>query len=165
MRNLESSIPGASSFQYKEFVKSNTATRFNINNQPNEIQWTNIEYLVKNVLQPLRNKLGRIRINSGFRSDELNKKIGGSTTSFHSYGQAADIIPLRSGITNFDLLKHIYYNLNFTELIYEFPPDGWVHVAIDINRPLDKILKLKDLKHNYKRVSLDYIESGDYTRI
>lgn len=162
-RNLEDFIEDAPNFQYIEFVRSNTAKRYNLPNEPNEEQWNNIETLAINILQPLRNKFGPLRINSGFRSKDLNNKIRGSKTSYHCYGMAADIIPLEKNITNLDLLKHIYNDMKFSELIYEFPPNGWVHVGLDINN-ITKELRLKDNKHDYEEVSLDYIISGQYKR-
>lgn len=161
--NLDDYIDGAPNFQYIEFVRSNTAKRYNLSNEPNDLQWKNIENLAINILQPLRNKFGRLRINSGFRSKEVNEKVKGSKTSYHCFGMAADIIPLEKNITNKNLLEYIYNNLKFSELIYEFPPNGWVHVALDINN-ITKELKLKDNKHNYEEVSLDYILSNKYKR-
>lgn len=162
-RNLEDFIPGAPNFQYIEFIRSNTAKRYNLSNEPNELQWQNIETLAVNILQPLRNTFGGLRINSGFRSKELNDKVKGSKTSLHCFGMAADIIPLRKGVTNRDLLEYIYNNLKFTEMIYEFPPNGWVHIGLDINN-IDKELRLKNEKHDYEEVTLNYILLGEYRR-
>ena len=63
-----------------------------IKNIPNEQEWQNIEFVVKTILQPLRNKLGiPLTINSGFRNSKLNKLAGGSETSFHRLGCAVDV--------------------------------------------------------------------------
>lgn len=156
--DLNAKIPGANDFQYKEFVHSNTATRLNIPNIPTDEQWKNIEELAINVLQPVRDEFGRIRISSGFRSLLLNEKVGGSPTSNHCFGFASDIIPLEEGVKQINILEYIYKNLKFHELIFEFPPSGWVHVAYrsDVNAMQ---LKLKDKHHNYTKVKLDYIKS------
>lgn len=157
LRDLNSKIPKAPNFQYIEFVRSNTAQRFNVPNNPTKTQWQNIEYLAQSVLQPIRNKFGPIRINSGFRSPEVNKKVGGSLTSFHSHGMAADVIPLTSGVTNMDLLVYVFNELPFTELIYEFPPQGWVHVGLQRGRETERTLKLRDDNHLYSVVTMGYI--------
>jgi hypothetical protein len=93
----------------------------------------NLQALVDNVLQPLRDALGKpISISSGYRSPDVNKAIGGSATSDHTRGQAADIEV--AGMSNKDLAEHIRDNLKFTQLILEFPSRndpsaGWVHVS------------------------------------
>lgn len=157
MRDLQARIPGAPSFKYKEFVKSDAATRLGINNIPTDEEWEKIELLAVMVLQPVRNHFGRIRITSGFRAKKLNKTIGGSTTSNHCRGEASDIEPLEEGVTLLDVIKWIYENLEFRTLILEFPPDGWVHVVYREGGNL-KRLKLKDRNHNYQNVSIDYLE-------
>lgn len=158
MRNLNSKIPGAPNFKYKEFIKSSTATRLGIDNIPSEQEWKNIEELAVNILQPIRQKFGRIRITSGFRSKQLNKSIGGSTSSNHCRGEAADIEPLEDGVTLIDILEYIINNLEFRNVILEFPPDGWVHVDYRSGGNV-KVIKLKDKSHNYSKMSLNDIKN------
>ena len=150
-------IPSCLNFTYKELIKSDSAIRHGIKNIPDKRQLKNIQLLAQNVLQPLRNELGRIRVTSGFRSPELNSLIGGSPTSNHCLGYAADIESL-DNISLLELLNYIYDNLPFKELIAEFFPDGWVHVAYKENNN-NRILKLKDDDHNYKIVTIEYINS------
>ena len=144
-------------FQYKEFLKSNTALRRGIPNIPNEEQWTNIENLTNNVLQPVRQKFGRVRITSGFRSPDLCMAIGSSKTSNHCRGEASDFEPLRNNVSLYNVLSWIYRHLEFRELIAEYFPDGWIHVAYREGAN-DRVLKLKDHKHDYARVDLSYIQ-------
>lgn len=159
MRNLEDKIPGAPNFRYKEFVKSMTALRLGMSNLPTkESEWQAIEILAVEVLQPVRTKFGRINITSGFRSPFINKRIGGSTTSNHCLGQAADIEPLEVGVTLFDILQFIHNELPFRELIAEYFPNGWVHVAYR-QYANNKTLKLKDDDHDFEKVDLDYISN------
>jgi hypothetical protein len=154
MINLSDKIPGANSFSYGEFVKSEVAIRKGILNIPNALQWSGIEKLAVNVLQPLRDVVGRIRISSGFRSAELNKEIGGSDYSNHCLGEAADIEPLETGITLLHVVKFIYNDLDFRTLILEYPDrNGWVHVDYREGGNI-KLLKLKDATHNYMKVTL-----------
>ena len=155
VRNLNDKIPGAKNFKYKEFIKSNTALRKGIDNTPTEEHWQNIEKLAVNVLQPVRNNLGRINITSGYRSLKLNKATKGSRSSLHCFGCASDIESEKVSLLY--LLEWIYNNCEFRELIYEYPPDGWIHCGY-VEGWNAKKLKLKDKDHNYKLVSLDYIK-------
>lgn len=80
-------------FTFEEFTKSDTATRYRINNAITDWEVRdNIIALVENLLQPLRDAWGNpLFINSGYRSKELNAKVGGVATSQHCKGQAADV--------------------------------------------------------------------------
>ncbi len=154
MRNLNDKIAGAPNFKYYEFVKSSSAKRFGISNTPDEEQWQRIEFLAQEILQPLREKFGPLRINSGFRSHALNKAIGGSFRSIHCIGAAADIEPIRRSISLMVILNWIIKHCNFTEMVAEYFPGGWVHIAYIKDRN-EKNLKLKDETHNYKIITLD----------
>ena len=156
MRNLNKKIPGTKNFRYKEFIRSDTAIRKGINNIPNEKQWKNIEKLAVNVLQPVRNKFGRIRITSGFRSPELNQVIGGSRYSNHCRAEAADVEPVNVKVKLVDIMEYIVENLEFRTIILEFPKTGWLHVDYREGGNLKRI-KLKDKNHHYKTVSMGYI--------
>lgn len=158
MRNLNAKIPGAPNFKYKELVRSSTALRKGIKNEPNEEQWKCIELLVKEILQPIREKFGRIRITSGFRCVELCEAVGSNKYSNHARGQAVDIEPLEDGVTLVDILEFIHDNLEYRTLIAEYFPDGWVHIAYRKNSNI-KRLKLKDENHNYYSVNIDYIRN------
>ena len=122
-------------FSLAEMVKSDTALRHDMDNTPEEAEIENLKRLCEKVLQPVREhfKTG-VKVNSGFRHPDVNAKVGGSKTSDHCKGQAADIeIP---GIPNADLAKWITENLDFTQVILEFytqgvPDSGWVHVSYD----------------------------------
>ncbi len=158
MRNLQDKIPGASSFKYGEFVRSEVATRLGIKNEPDEKQWQNIELLAREVLQPVRNKFGRIKITSGFRCEELNKRIGGSEFSNHCRGEAADIEPMEKGVTLFEVLEWIYENLEFRTVIAEFfTRDGWIHIDYRVGGNI-KRLRLRDEKHKYEDVTMKFLK-------
>jgi uncharacterized protein YcbK (DUF882 family) len=158
MRNLNAKIPGAPNFKYKELVRSSTALRKGIKNEPNEEQWKCIESLAKEVLQPIREKFGRIRITSGFRCVELCVAVGSSKYSNHARGQAVDIEPLEDGVTLVEILEFVHDNLEYRSLIGEFLPSGWVHIAY---RPGGNVkrFKLKDKSHDYDSVTIDYIRN------
>ena len=120
-------------FSLAEMVKSETALRHDMDNTPGEAEIENLKRLAEKVLQPVRDHYGKgVKVNSGYRHPEVNAKVGGSKTSDHCKGQAADIeIP---GVPNADLAKWISENLEYTQLILEFytpgiPDSGWVHVS------------------------------------
>ena len=120
-------------FSLAEMIKSETALRHGLDNTPPPEVIENLRQLCEHVLQPLRTAYGRgIKVNSGYRSPDVNAAVGGSRTSDHCRGQAADIeIP---GIPNYDLAKYIETYFYFTQLILEFytpgiPDSGWVHVS------------------------------------
>jgi zinc D-Ala-D-Ala carboxypeptidase len=157
MIDFNSKIPGAPNFQYIEFIKSDTATRLGIKNIPNNQQLLAIERLAVNVIQPLRIEFGAIRITSGYRSLKLCLAVGSGSTSNHIKGEAADIEPVDTSVSLFEMLAYIHYNLPHRELIAEYFPNGWVHVAYREGDD-SRILKLKDEKHNYQKVKFEYLE-------
>jgi len=117
----------------KEATKSNTAIRRGIDNTPNDYQLSNMENIAKNLFEPLRKWVGGpIRINSFFRSEELNSAIGGSSRSQHCQGRAIDLDDTFGHKTNAEMFQYIKDNLSFDQMIWEFGdnenPD-WVHVS------------------------------------
>jgi zinc D-Ala-D-Ala carboxypeptidase len=120
-------------FTLEEMTKSETALRYDIDNTPNEQEISSMKLLAEKVLQPVRDHFGKgVKVNSGFRNQDVNQKVGGSRNSDHIRGQAADIeIP---GIPNAELAEWIKDNLEYNQLILEFytpgvPDSGWVHVS------------------------------------
>ena len=118
---------------YKEGTYSITATRLGVDNTPNDEQLTNMELVAEKVFEPLREWVdGPIKINSFFRSPDLNKAIGGSSKSQHCHGQAMDIDDNYGNATNAEMYHWIKENLDFDQLIWEFGDDdnpNWVHVS------------------------------------
>ena len=141
-------------FSLAELVKSETALRNGLDNTPGDAEIENLRILCENILQPLRTAYGRgIKVNSGFRHPNVNAAVGGSITSDHCRGQAADIeIP---GVANYDLAKYISENFWYTQVILEFytpgvPDSGWVHVSYN---PADlKCQTLTAMRENGKVV-------------
>ena len=141
-------------FSLAELVKSETALRNGQDNIPGDAEIENLRILCENILQPLRTAYGRgIKVNSGFRHPNVNAAVGGSRTSDHCRGQAADIeIP---GVANYDLAKYISENFWYTQVILEFytpgvPDSGWVHVSYN---PADlKCQTLTAMRENGKVV-------------
>ena len=122
-------------FTLSEMTKSETALRYDMDNSPPQEITSNLQALAVHVLQPVRDHFARgVKVNSGYRSPDVNAKVGGSRTSDHCRGMAADIeIP---GVPNHELAEWIRSNLLFTQVILEFytqgvPDSGWVHVSYD----------------------------------
>lgn len=117
----------------KEGVYSRTALRLGIKNKPNKEQLANMKLLAEEVFEPLRMYAnGPIKINSFFRSPELNKAIGGSTKSQHCHGQAIDLDDTYGHLTNAEMFEFIREHLDFDQMIWEFGNDDnpdWVHVS------------------------------------
>ena len=78
-------------FILSEITRSNTAKRLGIDNGPDKNHLRSIQRLVTNLIQPMRDALGPIRISSGYRNPNVNRAIGGSTKSQHCKGEALDL--------------------------------------------------------------------------
>ena len=135
---------------WKEATNSNTATSRGIDNTPNSSQLKNMRALADYVFEPLRIWVGgSIKINSFFRSPELNKAIGGSTTSQHcaENGAAIDIDDNYGHKTNAEMFHYIKDNMDYDQLIWEYGTDenpNWVHVSFKSDGPNRKqVLKVE----------------------
>lgn len=122
-------------FTIKELCASFKATQLGIKNEPTKAALLNLESLVLNILDPLRAAWGGgIIVTSGYRSVALNKAVGGSTTSAHRYGLAADIVPADRRIAAFKAfcVKWLKENqVNFDQYIDEVGGGTeWVHIGI-----------------------------------
>lgn len=135
-------------FTIEELVRSSEAARLKIDNTPDPRIISNLTYLARTVLQPLRDHFSEpIVVSSGFRCLKLNAAIGGSKFSHHVHGCAADIdFNVGSSHETVEIFDHIYNHLPFTELIAEEigqGQEGWVHVAIARGREAEKQVKYK----------------------
>ena len=122
-------------FSIKELTASVKATQLGIKNEPSKAALTNLESLVLNILDPLRAAWGgAIKVTSGYRSAALNKAVGGSPSSAHRYGLAADIVPAdkRIGVFKAFVVKWLKDNaINFDQYIDEVGGGSeWVHIGI-----------------------------------
>jgi zinc D-Ala-D-Ala carboxypeptidase len=130
-------------FSLNEFTKSVSAIRNGVENSPSPEHIRNIQLLVKYVLQPLRQALGLpIKITSGYRSDALNKLIGGSKRSQHCKGQAADIQFKIDGIMDNKIIwdKVIELGLPFDQMINEFEY-SWIHISYNEEHNRNSLLE------------------------
>lgn len=122
-------------FSIKELTASLKATQLGIKNEPSKQALVNLESLVLNILDPLRASWGGgIIVTSGYRSVALNKAVGGSPSSAHRYGLAADIVPAdrRIGVFKAFVVKWLKDNaVNFDQYIDEMGGGTeWVHIGI-----------------------------------
>ena len=119
-------------FSLQELIKSDTAIRKGIDNNPNADQIEKLKKLCENVLQPVRDHFGRVKVTSGFRSPELCVAIGSSINSQHAKAEAADFEVL--GVDNAEVADWVYKNCQTDQLILEFytpgePQSGWIHAS------------------------------------
>jgi hypothetical protein len=145
---------------YKEATRSVTALRLGIENKPSEYELQNMELIAEKVFEPLREAVnGPIKINSFYRSEELNKAIGGSSRSQHCQGRAIDIDDVYGYVSNAYMYYYIKDNLDFDQLIWEFGTDtnpDWVHVSYvdgDSNRKRCLLAYKDNGKTKYKDIS------------
>lgn len=129
-------------FSFQEMERSDTAVRYAIDNSIPENLKNNVARLVDNVLDPLREAWGRpLAVSSGYRCPALNKAVGGSATSHHMKGMAADITT-GNKVDNRRLFQLIInLKLPFTQLIDE-RDFSWVHVSYDPENVKRQVLKL-----------------------
>jgi len=119
-------------FSLQELIKSDTAIRMGINNNPSAEQVEKLKALCENILQPVRDHFGRVKVTSCFRSVDLCLAIKSSAKSQHAKAEAADFEVM--GTDNAELADWIYKNLDFDQIILEFytpgePNSGWIHCS------------------------------------
>jgi zinc D-Ala-D-Ala carboxypeptidase len=132
-------------FNLAEFTRSESAKRHGVSNEPTPEHLENIKVLCEKVLEPIRIKFGPINISSGYRSKTLNHFIGGSLSSQHCDGKAADIdMDGMGGASNTEIFNYIKNSLDFDQLIWEFgdnnKPD-WVHVSYNAGKNRKQVLR------------------------
>jgi len=144
-------------FNLQELIKSDTAVRKGIDNNPNSDQIEKLKLLCDNILQPVRDHFGPVVVTSCYRSPELSVAIGSSVNSQHCDAEAVDFeCP---GVDNAELCDWIYKNLNFDQMILEFykkgePSSGWCHCSYIEDKPRKQFLHAfrEDGKTKYKPI-------------
>jgi len=137
---------------YKEATHSNYAEQFSIENKPKDEHVKNMELIADKVFEPLREWVGGpIKVNSMFRSLELNTALKGSYKSSHMTGNAIDITSM-GGKKNLEMFHYIKDNLDFDQLIWEFGSEPqWLHVSYK-NKKDNRKQVLVTKKRGYYRV-------------
>lgn len=148
---------------YKEVVYSQTAIRNDIDNSPTIPQLRNIRDAAEDLFDLLRDWVGGpVKINSCFRSEELNKRIGGARSSQHlaNNGAAFDIDDTYGHKTNAQMFYYIKENLDFDQLIWEFGDDDnpdWVHVSYKSEGNRKQVLKAVKENGKTKYMDITYV--------
>ncbi len=130
-------------FTLQELIKSDTAIRKGIDNNPNADQIEKLKTLCETILQPVRDHFGRVKVTSGYRSPELCAAIGSSVNSQHAKAEAADFEVM--GTDNAELADWINKNLDYDQLILEYYKvgehnSGWIHCSICDKDPRKQFL-------------------------
>lgn len=127
-------------FTLGEMLRSGTAIQLNIDNMPGKNPSPfepsyddvieNLKALAVNVLEPLRQRVGRVIITSGYRCQQLNEAVGGVANSQYLRGEAADIHFTTPEIR--DKYIRVLLKTNFDQIILEpvnQPVKRWIHVS------------------------------------
>ena len=129
-------------FSLSEITRSSTAIRKGINNNPNEEHLYNIKILINEIVQPMRDDIGPIRISSGYRSPQLNRAIGGSNKSQHCKGQALDLQYWEKGKMNNEIIYDwiLSNEVEFDQIINEFN-FSWIHISYNEGKNRQQVLE------------------------
>lgn len=114
-------------FTLEDLIRSSTAARHGLDNTPPEPVVENLKYLCNEALESIYQTVAEFSINSGYRSPEVNAKVGSKPTSAHCKGLAADIRCNRYTALQFasEIARR---DFNYDQIIHEF--GAWVHVAV-----------------------------------
>ena len=139
-------------FKLSEFTQSGTARRHKVKNVPGPREVERLRFLCVKSLEPMRRRFGVIRITSGFRCKKLNALVGGSPTSQHVLGEAADIHTGGRELSE-KMFGFAKQNIPFDQLILEHNPAHgiyWLHISLRSDRPGNRheafFLKVKKVK-------------------
>ena len=145
-------------FILSEITRSNTAKRLGIDNGPDKNHLRSIQRLITNLIQPMRDALGPIRISSGYRNPNVNRAIGGSTKSQHCKGEALDLQFWDDGkISNKKLYDWVLSSdVEFDQMINEFD-FAWIHISLKKEDNRKQVLEAykdedNDTKYKYAEV-------------
>ena len=129
-------------FSRAEIEHSNTAKRLGISNEMSEKHLENMQRLIDNLIQPMRDAIGPIRISSGYRSPKLNKAIGGSSRSQHSKGEALDLQFWEKGKMNNRVIYEwvLESGVEFDQMINEFD-FSWIHISLKSRENRNQVLE------------------------
>ena len=143
-------------FTITELCYSDVAKNKGIDNSPTTDVRTNLVTLVNNLLDPLREAWkSPIKVTSGYRCGVLNRAVGGSSTSAHLYGCAADIVPLNGEIGKFKELCKNYFGSRrhlFDQVILEDNDKSeWVHIGLKTKdgRKRGQLMEFKNNRYTY----------------
>ena len=143
-------------FTISELIASDTAKAKGIDNSPTTEVRANLVALIETLLDPLREVWkSPIRVTSGYRCATLNKAVGGSSTSAHLYGCAADIVPLNGKIAEFKVFCRKYFDVRrhlYDQVILEDNGKSeWVHIGLKTKdgRKRGQLMEYKNNRYTY----------------
>ena len=122
-------------FTLGEMIASDTAKKKGIDNTPTLADIYRMQELCKNLLQPIRDAWGKpIKVTSGYRCYRLNRLVGGSPTSAHPLGYAADIKPVSGSYKDFETFVINFLEehpeIKFDQAIRETSGNSkWLHIG------------------------------------
>jgi len=128
-------------FVLSEIIRSNTAKRLGISNEPKKEHLKNLQRIITSIIQPMRDDLGPIRISSGYRSPSLNRAINGSNKSQHTKGQALDLQFWKEGnMCNKEIYDWVLESdIEFDQMINEFDY-SWIHLSLKEEKNRKQVL-------------------------
>lgn len=140
---------------WKEMCKSETATRYKIENNPDGNSIVNLEALIEYIVKPIYDKFPTAEVTSGYRCDKLNEKVGGVKGSQHTKGQAVDLVLIIPDKNLEESIKELYNfiacTLPFDQMIIHHT---YIHVSYKpVNRRLEIINKAPDV---YKEIPIHF---------
>ena len=129
-------------FSRAEIEHSNTAKRLGISNEMSDKHLENMQRVIDNLIQPMRDAIGPIRISSGYRSPKLNKAIGGSSRSQHSKAEALDLQYWIGGKMNNKVIYDwvLESGVEFDQMINEFDY-SWIHISLKSRENRGQVLE------------------------
>lgn len=108
-----------------------TATNTGLSNMPGHTELEKLLYLANYILQPVRDRWGPLIVTSGYRSAAVNVRVGGSPSSQHLLGEAADLVPVSAGIDMVYRWLVLESGLSFAQAINEQKGKRrWIHVSL-----------------------------------
>ena len=107
-------------------VEELTRTDTGLPNEPDGVQWSNLVRLVADILEPAREIVGPLKVNSAFRSQAVNDAIHGARNSQHMKGEAADVVPLQAG------LERAFADIKASKIPYDqlIIEPTWIHISV-----------------------------------
>lgn len=143
-------------FTITELCHSDVAKAKGIDNSPTTEVRANLVALIETLLDPLREAWkSPIKVTSGYRCAALNKAVGGSSTSAHLYGCAADIVPLNGKIAEFKAFCRDYFgnrrHLYDQVILEDNGKSEWVHIGLKTadGRKRGQLMEYKNNRYTY----------------
>lgn len=142
-------------FTFEELIHSAYAEKYHLSNLPKQDEIKKLNQLTTEILQPIRNEFNApIKVTSGYRSPQVNKAVGGSSTSQHVKGEAADLTS-KNNKKLFDTIISLIkrHEIEVGQLINEYNY-SWIHVSLPTSKHHNEVLKATNTKKgvSYERI-------------